>query len=184
MTREIGRSRIAWLIARSFSSSRWLVASSSSRMRGAAIERARQHDALHLPARKRAAHIAHQRLVAHRHAQDLFVDGGELRHLLDPLRVGRRAEAGDVLGDRAGEQPIVLQHAADLRAIRVEPDGLQRHIIDQHRAGGRAQQTCEDLEQCRLARAGRPGDRDAFAGRDIEVEIGDHPRARCRCSGS
>jgi hypothetical protein len=35
ITREIGRRRMASLIARSFSSSRWLVASSSSRMRGA-----------------------------------------------------------------------------------------------------------------------------------------------------
>jgi hypothetical protein len=34
ITRVIGRWRIASLIARSFSSSRWLVASSSSRMRG------------------------------------------------------------------------------------------------------------------------------------------------------
>ena len=47
-----------------------------------------------------------------------------LRHLLDPLRVGRRAEARDVLGDRAGEQPVILQHAADLGAIRLEPDRL------------------------------------------------------------
>src|ERR1700730_479117 len=35
MTREIGRRRIALLIARSFSSSRWLVALSSSTVRGA-----------------------------------------------------------------------------------------------------------------------------------------------------
>src|SRR5580704_8963534 len=53
-----------------------------------AIERARQHDALHLPARERTAHIAYQRLVAHRHVHDLVVYRGEPGHLLDPLGVG------------------------------------------------------------------------------------------------
>ena len=84
---------------------------------------------------------------------------------------GEGLKPGDVLGDRAGEQPVVLQHAADLGAIRLEPDRLQRNVVDQHRAGGRAQQPGEDLQQRRLARARGSGDRDAFAGGDIEVEI-------------
>src|ERR1700730_12226020 len=64
------------------------------------IERAGQHDPLHLPARERAAHIPHQRLVTHRHPHDLFVDAREPCHLLDPLGVRRRAEACDVLRNR------------------------------------------------------------------------------------
>ena len=63
------------------------------------IERARQHNALHLPARKRTAHIAHQCLVAHRHVQDLIVYGRELCYLADAVRIGGRAKAGDVLGN-------------------------------------------------------------------------------------
>ena len=142
---------------------------------GCAVERARQHDALHLPARERAAHVADQRLVAHRHPHDLFVDGGKPRHLLNSAPDRRRAEAGDVLGDRAGKQPVVLQYAADLGTIGLQPDRLQWHVVEQHRAGRRAQQASEYLEQRRLASAGRPGDRDALAGGDIEVEIGDDP---------
>jgi hypothetical protein len=68
-----------------------------------------------------------------------LVDGCEPGHLLDPLRVGRRAEAGDVLGDRAGKQPVVLQHTADLGAIRLEPYRRQRHVVNQHSASRRAQ---------------------------------------------
>ena len=99
-----------------------------------------------------------------------------LRRMLDPLWIGGGAERGDVLGDRAGEQPVVLQDAADLRAVMLEPDRLHGHIVQQHGAAARPQQAGEDLEQGRLARARGPDDRDALAGRDVEIEVSDDRR--------
>ena len=88
--------------------------------------------------------------------------------------VGARGEARDVLGDRAREQPVVLQHAADLGAILAQARSPESAI----RAAAivpllRPQQAGEYLEQGRLARARWSDDRDALAGRDIEIEVRD-----------
>ena len=138
MMREIGSDSDRALMARSFSSSRWLVASSSSRMRGR--DRARG------PARRAASGRPRASCPCRRPASrspsacaDLVVDGGKSRRVLDPLGIGGRVERGDVLGDRARKQPVILQHAADLRAIMFHPD--RRH------------RTCRPAAPCRCSAA-------------------------------
>ena len=60
-----------------------------------------QQDALLLPSRQRRAHVADERVVAHRHRLDLFVHRRHAGALLHPGHVGHRAEEADVVGDRA-----------------------------------------------------------------------------------
>ena len=96
--------------------------------------------------------------------------------LLDPLGIEVRAERGDVFGDRARKQLVILQDAADLRAIIFEPDRLHRHAVQQNGAAGRPQQPGEDLQERRLARARRTDNRDALPGSHIEVEVREHGR--------
>ena len=81
-------------------------------------------------------------------------------------------EEGDIVGERAGQQMIVLHHRADPaapggraspgRAARRRPAILPR---------GRRQQAEQDAHQGRLARARRADDGDEAAGRDLEVEL-------------
>ncbi len=96
--------------------------------------------------------------------------------VLDTVRVGRGIERGDVVGDRAGEQPVVLQDAADLRAIMLHPDRRDGHAVQQHGAAAGRQQSGEDLQQGRLAGAGRTDNRHALAGGNVEVEVRDDLR--------
>jgi hypothetical protein len=115
------------------------------------VKRTCDHDALQLAPGKGAAHVAHQGLVPHGHTDDLFMVRGGFGRLLDSFEVWRRAETSDVVGDRAGEQAIILQHSADLATIDFKPDCLQRNIVEQHCPGRRSQQTREDFDQRRLA---------------------------------
>src|SRR5215469_10678460 len=88
----------------------------------------------------------------------------------------RGAEARDVLGNRAGKQPVILQNAPDLATVGLQSDRRQPGPINEHSSGCRPQQTGKDFEQGRLARPGWSGYGDAFTGVNLEIEIGNDKR--------
>lgn len=73
-----------------------------------AVERPRQQYPLLLPAGECRAHVADERAIAHRHGGDVVVHRRGSGGGLDPPEVGVRGEEGDVVGDRAGEEAVVL----------------------------------------------------------------------------
>ena len=78
--------------------------SSRNRIFGLAIERAGEEHALALAARQRRPHVADQRQVLHRHAHDVGVHLSRHSGFPHALHVEIGVEAGDVVGDRAGQQ--------------------------------------------------------------------------------
>ena len=68
---------------------------------GPLVECACQQDALLLAARQRRSHLAHQRLIAHRHRDDVVVNRRRPRRRFDARRIDVRIEARDVFGERA-----------------------------------------------------------------------------------
>src|SRR5690606_38002280 len=67
------------------------------------IERARQHDALLLPAAQAVTHVAHMGVVLHGHLHDLVVDACHSRAFDDALEIHVRIETRDVVRDGACE---------------------------------------------------------------------------------
>ena len=147
---------------------------------GLAIKRAGQQHALLLPARKRAAHVPHQRFVLHRHRRDIGMDAGRVGGGHHPLLVHLLVEQGDVVGQRPCEQRVFLQHGGDLGVIAAVAEALQRHAIDQHLAAVGIDQAQHDLHHRGLAAARRPGDRHMLARLDLQVHPVEHHRVARR----
>ena len=114
--RVIGSRSIRSAIAPRSVSSRLAVPSSRNRTRGWLYRRARQQHALALAARKGRAHVADQRQILHRRPHDVVVHLRREGRRLDPLHVEVGIEERDVVGDRAGQQAVVLRHDADVPA--------------------------------------------------------------------
>ena len=79
--------------------------------------RARDRDALPLAARQPHAALADDRVVALLERLDELVAVRDPADRLDLLARRVRPGVGDVLGDRAVEQEVVLQHDAEVLAV-------------------------------------------------------------------
>ena len=104
-----------------------------------AIKRAGQQDTLALPARQCRAHITDQAGIAHWHRGDLLMHPRDTGAILDPGHIQPLVEKGDVVGERARQQQIILQHRADARAPRRDRRRAQRYAIDQNATRSRRQ---------------------------------------------
>ena len=141
---------------------------------GLPVDSARDQDALPLPARQGRAHIANQRVVAHRHGLDVVVHGRYARALLDPLQLGLRVEERDVVVDRPGQEALVLHHNTGRFAPRRKSEPGQGHAADEHFAAGRRLYAQHDLQQRALAAARRAHDGHRLTGLDAQVDAAEH----------
>src|SRR3954471_13500155 len=73
---------------------------------------------------------------------------------------------------------IVLHHHADLRPERLQTEMVEWHVVDQHDAALRFEETKHDLKKRGLATAGWAGDGDKFAGVDVQIESSENLRFR------
>ena len=69
--------------------------------------------------------------MGHRYMADLLVDAGELGAMHHVLELEALVEKADVVGDRAGQQLIILHHHTDAPAKGFVPEDAQRHAVDQ-----------------------------------------------------
>ena len=87
------------------------------------------------------------------------------------LLVGRaRLGEADVVGDRSREQERVLQHDAELPAVRAQLDAAQVVAVDEHRAVVRVVEAPDELRGRRLAAAGFADEGEAAPGRHVDVD--------------
>jgi hypothetical protein len=117
----------------------------------APVERSRENDPLPLAAGQRAAYVADQAVIGHRHAHDLVVDAGHLGASDHPLLVERRREERDILGDRSGQELVFLHHRRDMLAIDSRAESAERNAVDERLAARRLEQPHEDLHEGGLA---------------------------------
>ena len=141
-----------------------------------AVERAGEQDALLLAPGEHRSHVSDQGVVLHRHRGDVVVHRGEAGARLNALRVRGVGEEGDVLGDGAGEELVVLHHARDQRAVSAEAEAREWHAVDLYRAADGFEQAEQELHQRGLAAAGRADDRDRLARIHLEAHAVQHRR--------
>ena len=102
-----------------------------------------------------------------------------LRDVCD-LLVGRLGlREADVVGDRAGEEERILQHDAELAAVRAQLELAQVVAVDADRALVGVVEAADELRRRRLAAARLADEREAAAGRDVDVDRVQH-RLACR----
>ena len=92
---------------------------------------------------------------------------------------GLRHAERHVLGDRVREQERLLRHEADRAAQAVERDLADVDAVDEHRPRRRVVQARQQVDQRRLARAGRADERDGLPGLDARARRGRAPADRC-----
>ncbi len=107
-------------------------------MRGIGENRARDGDPLALPARQPDAALADDGVVALLERLDELVAVRDAADRDDLVAVGVRPRVRDVLGDRAVEEEIVLQHDAQMLPEVAQLDARQIAPVDQHAARQRA----------------------------------------------
>ncbi len=97
---------------------------------GAAVERAGDPHPLLLAPGQGRTHVPDQALVAHRHAFDVsgyLREGGALAH---PPHVDLLIEAGDVLGERALQETVILRDEGDPAAQGLCVPAGERLAVD------------------------------------------------------
>jgi hypothetical protein len=150
---------------------------------------------------RRLVHDEHGRVVRQRarERQELALPGREVRaaltdlgvvaaHALDELvgvDVARRRSTGPrrcpacpsvtLSSDRAAEQEDVLQHDGDPAAGAPRVPVADVDAVDEDTPALRHVEPIEELDDRRLARAGRADERHLLAGRDPERNIAEHP---------
>ena len=142
--------------------------------RGVADQRARDGDALALPARERGAALTDHGVVAVFQLTDEFVRVRGARRGLDLLRGGPGFPVRDVLADRGAEQDRLLQHQADVapqRGPAVLPDVA---AVDQDRAPLRLVQPQDQAHDRGLAGPRHAHQGEPLAGGDGERDVAQH----------
>ena len=128
---------------------------------------------LFLPGRDVRGIIGQHRVVSLGQRPDELVHVGGLRGRHD-LLVGRpNFSIADVLSDRTGEEPGVLEHHAEdaSHVVAVEVAGID--AIEADPALVDVVEAHQQVDDGRLARPGRPDDRDRLPWPHLEIEIGD-----------
>ena len=144
------------------------------------VECARQSDALALPGREGGAALAHLGFIAVGQAKDHLVHAGRLGRRDHLLGVGFRLEAGDVLGDRAGEQLHVLRQVADMLAEGLGRPLVERGAVDPDLARHRAPDAHQGTGERGLARGAGADDAQALARLQGECNIARDQRIDAR----
>ena len=132
-----------------------------------------ERDALALAARKLAAALAGRRVVAFALGEDEFVRRGGFRRRMHFVVHRAGAPDADVFLDRAVEQAGVLEHGRDRLAQRLLRHAADVDAVDQDAAVLRRMHTLQEVDERRLAGAGRPDDGDRLAGLHLEGNVRD-----------
>ncbi len=130
-------------------------------------------DALALAARQFQAAFADARIVAVRQLHDEFVRRRVLRRTLDIRSAGAGSAQRDIVGDAFVEQDGVLGHQSDIPAKRSQRDVADVVAVDFDRSGIDVVKAQQQVEECRLAGAGRTDQRDLRARCDLYSHIAD-----------
>ena len=140
------------------------------------IKRPCQQHSLFLPSREHRAHVSNESVITHRHREDVVMDRSQLGASFDARHVGGRVEERDVVGDRPGEQLVVLHHRADQRPIVGRAESSEADAADENFAFGSRQQPEHGPQQGCLSasRGSHHGDR--FALFHFEVDSSQHER--------
>ena len=127
-------------------------------------QRARNRQALALPARQLLAALADAGLVLLRQRHDEIVRVRGARRRLDVVarRAGRSVR--DVAGNRLVEQHRLLRHDADLRPQRRERHVADVRAVDEDAARGHVVEPRHQIHERRLARAAQADNRHRLAG--------------------
>jgi len=96
------------------------------------------------------------------------IAGGRLTHLLVG---GLGLREADVVGNRPREEERILQHDAELTAVRAQLDLAQVVPVDPHRAAVGVVEARDELRQRRLAAAGLADERDAATLGHVQVDV-------------
>ena len=136
-------------------------------------ERAREADPLLLAAGDGVGARADDRLVALRPADHVVVDARQLGGAFDGLVVDV-AEEADVVGDRRVQQARFLRHVGDLPVPVLARELLGGDAVDQIAPRVGLAQLQQQLDERRLARAGRADDADHLAAGDVEADVREH----------
>ena len=141
-------------------------------------ERARDGDQLLLAGADVAAVVAHPGVVSVGQRVHEPVHVGGRCGLDDLVLVGIRPAVGDVLEDRAAEQPGVLQHHPDPRPQRLPADRRDVDAVDEDPPRIHVVEPHQQVHQRGLARPGGADDRDRAAGLGDQRQVLDDRRAR------
>ena len=106
-----------------------------------------EHDPLPLTGGQRIAHVADQALIGHRHSHDRVMDPRHLGNRLHLLRIGAVLEKADIVGQRAGQQMIVLHDRSDARSPAENRGRRQLVAVDQYFTGCRWHQPEKNAHQ-------------------------------------
>src|SRR5262249_42731716 len=139
--------------------------------KGISVERARQRDALPLAGRDRGAVLADMRLVSVREAHDEIVHAGRAGGGDDGVRLERRRETGDVLGDGAVEQLDVLRQIADVRPEALRRPLLERRPVEPDLSARRRPYADDAARQRRFSRGARPDDAETLPALQREADV-------------
>ena len=96
---------------------------------------------------------------------------------MHPARPGTACE--NVLGNRAIEEEVVLEHDAELGAIIAQANGGEILPIDQHAAGRRTIERHDQADERALARAARADQGGRRSGGSAEGDVLQDRHATC-----
>ena len=137
-------------------------------------ERPRDRDQLALACRQAGAALAHRVCEPGVEAARDPVDADRLRHVGHHLvrRLGPRE--ADVVGDRPREQERILQDDPELAAVRAQLQLAQVVAVHADRAVVRVVEAADELRGRGLAAARLADEREAAAGRNVDVDRVQH----------
>src|SRR5262245_19762455 len=168
---QLGESRLDQALALAVEARGRLVEYQEARM---GEQGARDGDALALAAGELDAALADDGVVALLEAlHELLAVSGAADGLdLGARRV--RAREGDVLGDRAVEQEVVLQDHAEVAAVVGQAQAREVAAVDRDAPALRAAEGHHEADERALARAARANERRGRAGRRAERDLVQH----------
>ncbi len=147
---------------------------------GIAVERAGKPDALALTGGQRGALRPELGLIALRQAHDHLVHAGGPGGGDDIGGVRRGVEARDILAHRALDQRDVLRQIADMAPDVARAPLAQVGVIQPDTAAQQGPDADDALGQRGLAAAARADQAERVSARQLERDIADQHRARCR----
>ena len=134
-------------------------------------ERARDVDALFLPAAQPLAVTADARFQSLRQVLRELVQVREIHGALEIQRADTAARAGDIARDGVGKNEPVLHHHTAAPPPRRRIENLQRTAADVDRPSRGLVQAEQQFEQGRLAAAASADDRGDLALGNFKVEL-------------
>ena len=122
--------------------------------------------------------LVDHRVVSIRQGVDKEIDVRAARGLEHLLARGVPLAIGNVVIDRPGEQPGILQHHAEARAKGCPVHGPRIHAVDRDRAGIHIVKPHEQVHDRRLAAARRTDDGDLLSRRHVDAQVLDQRMRR------